>query len=102
VAELADRALRPGPQQPRAPRARGETARLIKRGLLADLVGLTLAVHVATESLAGSLFVQASMQAGFAFGGGDDHAGRPRNHCPITSLEMLSVLGNTQVIFCPP
>ncbi|MEB3332075.1 MAG: DUF3611 family protein [Synechococcaceae cyanobacterium] len=77
---------------------KGETARLIKRGVLADLVGLTLA-SVGYQALAGSLFFQASMQAGFAFGGVmSTPNGRITNY-PITSLEMLSVLSNTQVMF---
>ena len=47
--------------------SKGETARLIKRGLLADLVGITLAV-VGYQAMAGSLFVQASQQVpGFYF-----------------------------------
>ena len=78
--------------------SKGETARLLKRGVLADLVGLTLAA-VGYQALAGSLFVQASMQAGFAFGGVmTTPSGRITNY-PITSLEMLSVLSNTQVLF---
>ena len=72
---------------------RGETARLIKRGLLADLVGLTFAA-IGYQALAGSLFVQASMQTGIAIGGGGS-----ADNLAITSLEMLSVLSNTQVLF---
>ncbi len=78
--------------------SKGETARLIKRGVLADLAGLTLAV-VGYQSLAGSLFFQASMQAGFAFGGVMTTPGGRITNYPITSLEMLSVLSNTQVLF---
>ena len=73
---------------------RGETARLIKRGLLADLVGLTFAA-IGYQALAGSLFVQASMQTpGIAIGGSGS-----ADNLAITSLEMLSVLSNTQVLF---
>ena len=73
---------------------RSETARLIKRGLLADLVGLTFAA-IGYQALAGSLFVQASMQTpGIAIGGGGS-----ADNLAITSLEMLSVLSNTQVLF---
>lgn len=78
--------------------SKGETARLIKRSILADLVGITFAV-VGYQSLAGSLFVQASMQAGFAFGGAMTTPGGRITNYPITSLEMLSVLSNTQVVF---
>ena len=47
------------------------------------------------QALAGSLFVQASMQTpGIAIGG----RGMADN-LAITSLEMLSVLSNTQVLF---
>ena len=74
--------------------SRGEAARLVKRGLLADLLGLTLAT-IGYQALAGSLFVQASMQTpGIAIGG----RGMADN-LAITSLEMLSVLSNTQVLF---
>ena len=83
-----------GPVHP----SKGETARLIKRSVLADLVGLTLGT-VGYQSLAGSLFVQASMQAGFAFGGAMTTRGGRITNYPITSLEMLSVLSNTQVLF---
>jgi hypothetical protein len=78
--------------------SKGETARLLKRGILGDLVGLTLA-SVGYQALAGSLFVQASMQAGFAFGGMMTTPGGRITNYPITSLEMLSVLSNTQVLF---
>ena len=75
--------------------SRGETSRLLKRGLFADLLGLVLA-SVGYQSLAGALFVQASMQApGISIGAGM----RSMENYPITSLEMLSVLSNTQVLF---
>ena len=81
--------------------SKGETARLIKRGLIADLVGITLAV-IGYQSLAGSLFVQASQQVPGFFGAqiqsAPGTAGRVIG-LPITSIEMLSVLGNTQVLF---
>ena len=41
--------------------SRGEASRLIKRGILADLLGLVLAA-IGYQSLAGALFVQASQQ----------------------------------------
>ena len=75
--------------------SRGETSRLLKRGLIADLLGLVFAA-VGYQSLAGALFVQASMQApGISIGTGL----RSMENYPITSLEMLSVLSNTQVLF---
>ncbi|QEY33414.1 DUF3611 family protein [Synechococcus sp. RSCCF101] len=75
--------------------SRSETSRLIKRGLLADLAGLVLAA-VGYQSLAGSLFVQASMQVPGFFGAGGS---RSMAGYPITAIEMLSVLSNTQVLF---
>ncbi len=75
--------------------SRGETSRLLKRGLIADVLGLVFA-SVGYQSLAGALFVQASMQApGISIGAGM----RAMENYPITSLEMLSVLSNTQVLF---
>ena len=81
--------------------SKGETARLIKRGVLADLVGVTLAV-VGYQAMAGTLFVQASQQVPGFFGAQIQQTpgavGRVVG-LPITSIEMLSVLGNTQVLF---
>ena len=74
--------------------SRGEASRTIKRSLFADLLGLVFAA-VGYQSLAGALFVQASMQTpGIAFG-----ARGAGENMAITSLEMLSVLSNTQVLF---
>ena len=74
--------------------SRGEASRTIKRSLFADLLGLVLAA-VGYQSLAGALFVQASMQTpGIAIG-----ARGAGENMAITSLEMLSVLSNTQVLF---
>jgi hypothetical protein len=81
--------------------SKGETSRLIKRGLLADLLGLTLAA-IGYQALAGSLFVQASQQVPGFFGAqiqGAGGAGSRVVGLPITSIEMFSVLGNTQVLF---
>ena len=73
--------------------SRGETSRLIKRGLFGDLIGLTIA-SVGYQYLAGVLFFQASLQTpGIAIGA----RGMGSNNA-ITSLEMLSVLSNTQVL----
>jgi hypothetical protein len=81
--------------------SKGETSRLVKRGLLADLIGLTLAA-VGYQALAGSLFVQASQQVPGFFGAQMQAApgsGGRVVGLPITSIEMLSVLSNTQVLF---
>lgn len=79
--------------------SKGETARLIKRGLLGDLAGISLAA-IGYQALAGSLFMQASMQAPGLFGP-MTVPGRsgPISTYPITSIEMLSTLSNTQVLF---
>ena len=78
--------------------SKGETAQLLKRGLIGDLLGLILAA-VGYQALAGSLAFQASLQMpgffGSPVGGG---MGRMVGY-PITSLEMLGVLSNTQVLF---
>jgi len=75
--------------------SRRETSRMLKRGLIADLLGLVFS-SVGYQTLAGALFVQASMQApGISIGAGM----RSMENYPITSLEMLSVLSNTQVLF---
>jgi hypothetical protein len=81
--------------------SRGETARLVKRGLLVDLGGLSLAA-VGYQAMAGSLFVQASQQVPGFFGAQIQQtpgAGGRLVGLPITSIEMFSVLGNTQVLF---
>ena len=79
--------------------SRGETSRLLKRGVIVDLLGLVFS-SIGYQSLAGSLFVQASLQAPGFFGspmaGG---SGQSLVGYPITSIEMLSVLSNTQVLF---
>ena len=82
--------------------SRGETSRLLRRGILASLVGLVLG-SLGYQALAGSLFVQASLQPqGFSgfFGGpvGTGVGGAGSVNYPITSIEMLSVLSNTQVL----
>jgi hypothetical protein len=78
--------------------SKGETSQLLKRGLLGDLLGLALAA-VGYQALAGSLFVQASLQAP-GFFGAPINAGLNRVvGFPITSIEMLGVLSNTQVLF---
>lgn len=80
--------------------SRAETGRLIKRTVLADLLGLSLAA-IGYQALAGSLFMQASMQAPGLFGpvAVPNARGAPISTYPITSIEMLSVLSNTQVLF---
>ncbi len=79
--------------------SRPETSRLVCRGILASLLGLVLGI-AGYQALAGSLFVQASLQAPGFFGGpvGTGFGGGGPVNYPITSIEMLSVLSNTQVL----
>lgn len=79
---------------------KGETARLIKRGIFADLIGITLAT-IGYQALAGSLTVQAMQQVPGFFGAQIQQSpgmGGRVVGLPITSLEMWSMLGNTQVL----
>ncbi len=70
--------------------SRGQTSKLIKRGLLNDLLGMMLGL-IGYQALMGALFIQASTQTqGIAIATSSDVA--------ITGLEILSVLSNTQVI----
>jgi hypothetical protein len=66
--------------------------------LLGDLLGLALAT-VGYQALAGSLFVQASLQAPGFFGAPINSGLNRVVGFPITSIEMLGVLSNTQVLF---
>ncbi len=68
--------------------SRGETARRIKRTLLADLVGLVLAL-LGYQALVGPLFFQAASQT----------PGVLVDNLPITATEIVVVLGNAQVLF---
>ena len=70
--------------------SRGQTSKLIKRGILTDLVGILFGI-IGYQALMGALFIQASTQTqGIAIATSSDVA--------ITGLEILSVLSNTQVI----
>tara|TARA_B100000945_G_scaffold169445_1_gene135898 strand:+ start:280 stop:816 length:537 start_codon:yes stop_codon:yes gene_type:complete len=69
---------------------RGETSKLIKRGLINDLLGILFGL-IGYQALMGALFIQASSQTtGQLITASSD--------IPITGLEILSVLSNTQVI----
>ena len=69
--------------------SRGQTSKLIKRGIINDLLGLLFAL-IGYQALMGELFIQASNQ-GPIFGANAENV-------LITSLEILFVLGNTQLI----
>ena len=99
LAMLVGGALWPCPGLCRGAPSRGETSRLLRRGILASLLGLVLG-SVGYQALAGSLFVQASLQAPGFFGGpvGTGVGRGGLVNYPITSIEMLSVLSNTQVL----
>jgi hypothetical protein len=71
--------------------SKGETAAQLKRHVLASLAGVTLAA-VGYQALAGSLTFQASLQQPGVVGA----VGMGNN--AITSLEMFSVLANTQAL----
>ena len=70
--------------------SRGQTSKLIKRGLINDLLGLLFGL-IGYQALMGELFIQASSQGSFSIGPNAENV-------IITSLEILFVLGNTQVI----
>ena len=76
--------------------SRGETSRLLKRGVIVDLLGLVFSL-VGYQALAGALTVQASMQVPGFFGASMGPS-RALPSLPITSIEMLSVLSNTQIM----
>lgn len=78
--------------------SKGETAQLLKRGLIGDLLGLMLAA-VGYQALAGSLAFQASLQMPGFFGSPMVGGMNRMVGYPITSLEMIGVLSNTQVLF---
>ena len=78
---------------------RGQTGRLLKRGLLADLLGLVFAA-IGYQSLSGSLFLQTSFQAPGFFGPtASGNGSRSFIGYPVTPIEVFSVLSNTQVLF---
>ena len=70
--------------------SRGQTSKLIKRGIVNDLLGILFGL-IGYQALMGALFIQASTQTqGIAIATSSDVA--------ITGLEILSVLSNTQVM----
>tara|TARA_Y100001968_G_C19164462_1_gene622484 strand:- start:129 stop:701 length:573 start_codon:yes stop_codon:yes gene_type:complete len=78
--------------------SRGETSRLFKRGVFGDLIGMVFSV-IGYQALAGALTVQAATTYSGFFGGGMMSTRTNQTvTMPITSLEMLSMLANTQVL----
>ena len=70
--------------------SRGQTSKLIKRGLIVDLIGILFGL-IGYQALMGALFIQASSQT-------TGQLITATSDIPITGLEILSVLSNTQVI----
>ena len=70
--------------------SRGQTSKLIKRGLAVDLLGILFGL-IGYQALMGALFIQASSQT-------TGQLITATSDIPITGLEILSVLSNTQVI----
>ena len=70
--------------------SRGQTSKLIKRGLVNDLLGILFGL-IGYQALMGALFIQASSQT-------TGQLITATSDIPITGLEILSVLSNTQVI----
>ena len=70
--------------------SRGQTSKLIKRGLVIDLLGVLFGL-IGYQALMGALFIQASSQT-------TGQLITAQSDIPITGLEILSVLSNTQVI----
>ena len=70
--------------------SRGQTGKLIKRGLIVDLFGILFGL-IGYQALMGALFIQASSQT-------TGQLITATSDIPITGLEILSVLSNTQVI----
>ena len=68
--------------------SRGQTSKLIKRGLVNDLLGMIFGL-IGYQTFMGELFIQASSQATGQL---------TTSKTTITGLEILSVLSNTQVI----
>ncbi len=68
--------------------SRGQTSKLIKRGLVNDLFGMIFGL-IGYQAFMGELFIQASSQATGQL---------TTSKTTITGLEILSVLSNTQVI----
>ena len=79
--------------------SRGETSRMLKRGVIVDLLGLVFSV-IGYQALAGALTVQAASQVSGFFGGPlmSANSANVMPTFPITSIEMLSVLSNTQIL----
>ena len=70
--------------------SRGQTSKLIKRGIVVDLLGILFGL-IGYQALMGALFIQASSQT-------TGQLITATSDIPITGLEILSVLSNTQVI----
>ena len=70
--------------------SRGQTSKLIKRGILNDLLGLLFAL-IGNQTLIGILFLQSTSEKNVV--------GSINSNYDVTGLEIFSVLSNSQVIF---
>ena len=70
--------------------SRGQTSKLIKRGLIVDLLGILFGV-IGNQALIGILFLQSTSEKNVL--------GNINYNYDVTGLEIFSVLSNSQVIF---
>ena len=70
--------------------SRGQTSKLIKRGLIVDLLGILFGV-IGNQALIGILFLQSTSEKNVL--------GNINYNYDVTGLEIFSVLSNCQVIF---
>jgi len=70
--------------------SRGQTSKLIKRGLLNDLLGILFGL-IGNQTLIGILFLQSTSEKNVV--------GSINSNYDVTGLEIFSVLSNCQVIF---
>ena len=73
--------------------SRGQTSKLIKRGLVVDLLGVLFGL-IGYQALMGALFIQASSQT-------TGQLITATSDIPITGLEILSVLSNCLLYTSP-
>ena len=70
--------------------SRGQTSKLIKRGLINDMLGILFAL-IGNQTLIGILFLQSTSEKNVV--------GGINSNYDVTGLEIFSVLSNSQVIF---
>ena len=70
--------------------SRGQTSKLIKRGILNDLLGILFGL-IGNQTLIGILFLQSTSEKNVV--------GGINSNYDVTGLEIFSVLSNSQVVF---